>query len=92
MNDLFEEEAQAYWADKEFKSWVVTVGWYPRGCWVTGTKVTKPRETYTTYVRSATLEGASVTGKNWAAFFMKKPVAKCLVDRIRLMGPEDIRL
>ncbi len=90
-HDLFEsDELVTFWAQHEIKKWVVRVGYYPRGCWVTGTKVTKPKDTMTVYVASRDTSGAARAAKQWVNIIHRWPVAKLLVDHIRLMGKEDL--
>lgn len=95
MSDLFEtDELAAYWADKPVKSYVVTLGYYPRGCWVTGRKVTKPSQEDTFYVKARDEAGAIRAAKRHASTFRAWPSnaetsGKVLCDRIRYMGPDD---
>ena len=95
MSDLFEsDELAAYWADKPVKSYVVTLGYYPRGCWVTGNKVTKPQRQETFYVKARDEAGAVRAAKRHASMFSTWPSNaehndKVLSDRVRYMGPDD---
>ena len=93
MWDLFEtDELKEYWEGREFKSWVVRLGFYPRGCWVTGTKVTKPKSSVTMYVAARDESGAAKVAKNATNIVHQLPIAKLLVDGIRFLSPADMEV
>lgn len=91
--DLFDsEELRAYWEAREVRSYVVRLGYYPKGCWVTGARVTRPTDSVTVYVRARNQSGAIRAAKIWAHTVHRLPESKLIADHVRYLSPLDFQL
>ena len=90
--DLFEtDEDRAYWAGKKKKKWVVTLSWWPRGCWITQGRIKgKPKDTFTMYVSAEDAAGAARSAGRWCSEIHRVPFKQLYSDRVRLYGRRDV--